>query len=157
MIFSYVNFGTHKNWAKHSFLSSAVQLPQWFHTSILVVGIATTKLYRPRCRFSENHLKCITRWKGRDGVTITIFFLSSFFYLQCWLQNFSSPAQVSTHVALDHQTDSALAQHTQITSTAVLKCDDPSRLGRWRLGYITYQSNIQIWTTRPASYKKSKH
>ena len=23
---------------------------------------------------SENHLKCITRWKGRDGVTITIFF-----------------------------------------------------------------------------------
>ena len=66
-------------------------------------------------------------------------------------------SQVSTHVALDHQTYSALAQHTQITWTAVLKCDEPSRVGRWRLGYITYQSNIHIWTTRPASYKKSKH
>ena len=29
---------------------------------------------------------------------------------------------MSTHVALDHQTYSALAQHTQITRTAVLKC-----------------------------------
>ena len=47
-------------------------------------------------------------------------------------------AQVFTHVALDHQTYSALAQHTQITWTAVLKCDEPSRVGRWRLGYITY-------------------
>ena len=50
----------------------------------------------------------------------------------------------------------ALAQHTQITWTAVLKCDEPSRVGRWRLGYITYLSNIHLWTTRPASYKKSK-
>ena len=66
-------------------------------------------------------------------------------------------AQVSTHVALDHQTYSALAQHTQITWTAVLKCDEPSRVGRGRLGYITYQFNVQICTTRPASYKKSKH
>ena len=47
-------------------------------------------------------------------------------------------SQVSTHVALDLQTYSALAQHTQITWTAVLKCDEPSRVGRWRLGYITY-------------------
>ena len=47
-------------------------------------------------------------------------------------------AQVSTHVALDHQTYSALAQHTQITWTVVIKCDEPSRVGRWRLGYITY-------------------
>ena len=30
-------------------------------------------------------------------------------------------AQVSTHVALDHQTSFALAQHTQITWTALLK------------------------------------
>ena len=65
--------------------------------------------------------------------------------------------QVSTHVALDHQTYSALAQQTQITWTAVLKCDEPSRVGRWRLCYITYQSNIHIWTTRPAGYEKSKH
>ena len=40
------------------------------------------------------------------------------------------PPQVSTHVGLDHQTYSALAQHTQITWTAVLKCDEPSRVGR---------------------------
>ena len=65
-------------------------------------------------------------------------------------------SQVSTHVALDHQTYSALAQHTQITWTAVLNCDEPSRVGRWRFCYITYQSNIQLWTTRPSSYKKFK-
>ena len=63
---------------------------------------------------------------------------------------------MSTHVALDHQTYSALAQHTQITWTAVLKCDEPSRVERWRLGYITYQSDIHIETTRPAIYKKFK-
>ena len=37
-------------------------------------------------------------------------------------------AQVSTHVAPDHQNYSALAQHTQTTWTAVLKCDEPSRV-----------------------------
>ena len=30
--------------------------------------IATT---RPRVRFNENHLKCITRWEGRDVITTT--------------------------------------------------------------------------------------
>ena len=45
-------------------------------------------------------------------------------------------AQVSTHVAVDHQTYSALAQHTQITRTAVLKCDEPSRVGRWSVSKI---------------------
>ena len=44
-------------------------------------------------------------------------------------------SQVSTHVALDHRC--VLDQHTQITWTAVLKCDKPSRLRRWRLGYNT--------------------
>ena len=49
--------------------------------------------------------------------------------------------QVSTHVALDHQTYSALDQHTQITWTAHLKCDEHSRVGRWKLGlhYIIIQ------------------
>ena len=49
--------------------------------------------------------------------------------------------QVSTHVALDHQTYSALAQHTQITWTAQLKCDEHYRVERWRLGlhYIIIQ------------------
>ena len=46
-------------------------------------------------------------------------------------------SQVSTHVAQDHQTYSALAQHTQITWTSVVICVEPSRVGRWRLGYIT--------------------
>ena len=41
-------------------------------------------------------------------------------------------SQVSNHVALDHQTYSALAQHTQITWTVQLKCD--YRVNRWRLG-----------------------
>ena len=36
--------------------------------------------------------------------------------------NLSTP-QVSTHVALDHQTYCALAQHTQITWTPQLKCE----------------------------------
>ena len=31
-------------------------------------------LNQPRGQCSENHLKCITRWEGRDGVTIAIFF-----------------------------------------------------------------------------------
>ena len=42
-------------------------------------------------------------------------------------------SKVSTHVALDHQTYSALAQHTQITS-AQLKCDKHYRVDRWSLG-----------------------
>ena len=49
------------------------QYTQWFQSSILLVDIATTRLNQPRGRFSENHLKCITRWEGRDGVTITSF------------------------------------------------------------------------------------
>ena len=36
--------------------------------------------------------------------------------------NFNS--QVSTHVVLDHQTNSAQAQHTQITWTDQVKCDE---------------------------------
>ena len=47
---------------------------QLFQRSILIVDIATYRLNQPRGRFSENHLKCITRWEGRYGVTITIFF-----------------------------------------------------------------------------------
>ena len=39
-------------------------------------------------------------------------------------QYITQGAQVSTHVALDHQTYSALAQNTQITWTAQLKCDE---------------------------------
>ena len=45
-----------------------------------------------------------------------------------------SISQVSTHVALDHQTDSALAQDTQITWPALLKCDEHYRVERWGLG-----------------------
>ena len=41
---------------------------------------------------------------------------------------------VSTHVALDHQTYSAIAQHTQIRWTAQLKCDWYYRVEWWRLG-----------------------
>ena len=37
------------------------------------MDIATTRLDRPRGRFSENHLKCITRWEGRYGVTTKSF------------------------------------------------------------------------------------
>ena len=58
---------------KYNFLCS-VHPSQWFQTSILVVDIATTRLNRYRSRFSENYLKCITRWEGRDGVTVKIFF-----------------------------------------------------------------------------------
>ena len=36
------------------------------------MDIATYRLNQPRGQCSENHLKCITRWKGRDGVTTTI-------------------------------------------------------------------------------------
>ena len=38
------------------------------------MDIATYRQNQPRGQCSENHLKCITRWEGRDGVTITIFF-----------------------------------------------------------------------------------
>ena len=46
---------------------------QWFQSSILVVDIATNRLNWPRGQFSENHLKCITMWVGRDEVTNTSF------------------------------------------------------------------------------------
>ena len=38
------------------------------------MDIATYRLNQPWGQYSENHQKCITRWEGRDGVTITIFF-----------------------------------------------------------------------------------
>ena len=47
---------------------------QLFRSSILIMDIATYRLNQPRGQCSENHLKCITRWEGRDWVTITIFF-----------------------------------------------------------------------------------
>ena len=50
------------------------QQTQLFQSSIIFMDIATYRLNQPRGRCSENHLKCITRWKGRDGVTIKIFF-----------------------------------------------------------------------------------
>ena len=46
-------------------------------------------------------------------------------------------AQVSTHVALDHQTYSALAQHTQVTWTVKLKCDEHYRVEGGGLVHIT--------------------
>ena len=49
-------------------------LPQLFQNIFPITDIATYKLNQLRGQCSENHLKCITRWKGRDGVTITIFF-----------------------------------------------------------------------------------
>ena len=48
--------------------------------------------------------------------------------------------QVSSHVALDHQTYSTIAQHTQITWTAELKCDEPSR-GWEGGGWVTLHIN----------------
>ena len=46
-----------------------------------------------------------------------------------------------THVALDHQTYSSLAQHTQYTWTALVKSDEHYKVERWRLGlhYIIIQ------------------
>ena len=32
-----------------------------------------TRMNRPRGQFSENHMKCITRWEGSDGVNIKSF------------------------------------------------------------------------------------
>ena len=46
---------------------------QPFQSSNLIMDIATYRLNQPRGKCSENHLKYITRWVGRDGVTITIF------------------------------------------------------------------------------------
>ena len=54
-----------------------------------------------------------------------------------YLINVNSKPPVSTHIALDHQTYCALDQHTLITWTAQLNCDEHSRVGRWRLGFIT--------------------
>ena len=51
-----------------------LQASQLFHSSILILDIGTYRLNQPRGQFSENHLNCITRWEGRDGVIITIFF-----------------------------------------------------------------------------------
>ena len=48
--------------------------PQLFQSSILIMDIATYRLNQPKGQCSENHLICITRWEGKDGVTITIFF-----------------------------------------------------------------------------------
>ena len=48
-------------------------ISQWFQSSTLVVDIVTTRLNRPRGRFSAKHLKCIIRWEGRNGVTIKSF------------------------------------------------------------------------------------
>ena len=41
---------------------------------------------------------------------------------------------MSTHVAIDHQPYSALAQQTQITWTAQLISDEHYRVERWGLG-----------------------
>ena len=49
-------------------------LTQLFQSSKLIMDIATYRLNQPSGQCSENHLKCITRWQCRDGVTITIFF-----------------------------------------------------------------------------------
>ena len=46
---------------------------QLFQRSILIMDIATYRLNQHRDLCSENYLKCITRWEGRGGVTITIF------------------------------------------------------------------------------------
>ena len=48
--------------------------PILFQSSKLIMDIATYRLNQPRGQCSENHLKSIIRWEGRDGVTITIFF-----------------------------------------------------------------------------------
>ena len=50
-------------------------------------------------------------------------------------------SKVPSDVAVDDQNYSALAQHTQITWTAQLKCDKHYRVDRWRLGlhYIIVQ------------------
>ena len=47
---------------------------QLFQSSELIMDILIYRLNQPSCQCSEIHLKCITRWKGRNGVTITIFF-----------------------------------------------------------------------------------
>ena len=46
---------------------------QLFQSSILIMDIATYRLNPPRGQCSDDHLKCITRWEGRDGVTITAY------------------------------------------------------------------------------------
>ena len=61
---------------------------------------------------------------------------------ECKIHKFENlMSQVSTHVVLDNQTLSALAQHTQITWTAQIKCDEHYRVERWRLSlhYIIIQ------------------
>ena len=53
---------------------SGADRTQLFQSSKLIMDIATYRLNQPRGQCSENHLKYMTRWNGRDGVTITIFF-----------------------------------------------------------------------------------
>ena len=62
--------------------------------------------------------------------------LSNKYYFSPNMLTFARPSvspknlgKAITHVALDHQTYSALDQHTQITWTAQLKCDEHSRVG----------------------------
>ena len=45
---------------------------QLFQSSELIMDIATYRLNQPRGQCSEDHLKCITRWEGRDGNATTI-------------------------------------------------------------------------------------
>ena len=42
------------------------------HNRFKALDIAIFRLNQPRGQCSKNNLKCIPRWKGRDGVTITI-------------------------------------------------------------------------------------
>ena len=57
--------------------------------------------------------------------------------------SFIAKSQVSTHVALDHQTYSALDQHTQITCKAQLTCDEHSRV----CGYVEVGLALQDFPT----------
>ena len=58
----------------HSGFNTRARSSQPFQNIFPITDIATYRLNQLRGQCSENHLKCITRWKGRDGVTITIFF-----------------------------------------------------------------------------------
>ena len=55
------------------YLGLVSALTQPFQNIFPVTDIAIYRLNQLRGQSSENHLKCITRWKGRDGVTITSF------------------------------------------------------------------------------------
>ena len=66
----------------------------------------------------------------------------------------NSSAQVSTHVALDHLTYSTSTHSNHLDSS--VKCDEHSRVGRWRFGLNNKLIQQTLWLTRPATYKKSK-